>query len=160
MTNILKKIIDHLNNNNLSEAFDLCENNKDNKIKHVIFNIKGVIFFKQQKLEQAKKEFLKSIEVDKFFVDPYKNLFKLNLKAQDYNSAIDNGKKVIELETQKNSVSYFNLALAYDLNKDYKKAIELYKTLENQNFKEKKFLFNNIAKCFLGAQSIDEAKNY
>ena len=160
MTNILKKIIDHLNNNNLSEAFDLCENNKDNKIKHVIFNIKGVIFFKQQKLEQAKKEFLKSIEVDKFFVDPYKNLFKLNLKAQDYNSAIDNGKKVIELETQKNSVSYFNLALAYDLNKDYKKAIELYKTLENQNFKEKKFLFNNIAKCFLGAQNIDEAKNY
>ena len=160
MTNILKKIIDHLNNNNLSEAFDLCENSKDNKIKHVIFNIKGVIFFKRQKLEQAKKEFLKSIEADKFFVDPYKNLFKLNLKVQDYKSAIDNGKKVIDLETQKNSVSYFNLALAYDLNKDYKKAIDLYKAVEISNFKEKKILFNNLAKCFLGAQNIDEAKNY
>ncbi len=160
MTDFLKKIIDHLNNNNLSEAFELCENNKDNKIKHVILNIKGVIFFKQQKLEQAKKEFLNSIEVNKSFVDPYKNLFKLNLKAQDYKSAIKNGKKVIELEIKKNSVSYFNLALAYDLNKDYKKAIDLYKAVEISNFKEKKILFNNIAKCFLGAQNIDEAKNY
>ena len=139
MTDILKKIIDHLNNNNLSEAFNLCENNEDNKIKHVIYNIKGVIFFKQQKLELAKKEFLKSIEADKSFVDPYKNLFKLNLKAQDYKFAINNGKKVIELETQKNSVSYFNLALAYDLNKDYKKAINLYKAIEFSKFKA---LFN------------------
>ncbi len=160
MTDILKKIINHLNNNNLSEAFDLCENNKDNKIKHVIFNIKGVIFFKQQKLEQAKKEFLSSIEVDKSFVDPYKNLFKLYLKVHDYTSAIKNGKKVIELEIQKNPVSYFNLALAYDMNKDYKKAIDLYKTVEILNFKEKKILFNNIAKCFLGTQNINEAKNY
>ena len=48
--------------------------NKDNKIEHLILNIKGVIFFKQQKFEQAKKEFLKSIELDKSFIDPYKNL--------------------------------------------------------------------------------------
>ncbi len=160
MKDILKKIINHLNNNNLSEAFNLCENNENNKIKHVIFNIKGVIFFKQQKLEQAKKEFLKSIEIDKSFVDPYKNLFKLNLKTQDYKSAIQNGKKVIELEIQKNSVSYFNLALAYDLNKDYKRAIDLYKAVDISNFKEKKILFNNLAKCFLGDQNIEEAKNY
>ena len=160
MTDILKKIINHLNNNNLSEAFDLCENNEDNKIKHIISNIKGVIFFKQQKLEQAKKEFLKSIETGKSFIDPYKNLLKLNLKTQDYKSAIKNGKKIIELEVQKNSVSYFNLALAYDLNKEYKRAIDLYKTAEISNFKEKKILFNNIAKCFLGAQNINEAKNY
>ncbi len=160
MKDILKKIINNLNNNNLSEAFNLCENNENNKIKHVIFNIKGVIFFKQQKLEQAKKEFLKSIEIDKSFVDPYKNLFKLNLKTQDYKSAIQNGKKVIELEIQKNSVSYFNLALAYDLNKDYKRAIDLYKAVDISNFKEKKILFNNLAKCFLGAQNINEAKYY
>ena len=29
MADFLKKIIDHLNNNNLSVAFDLSENNKD-----------------------------------------------------------------------------------------------------------------------------------
>ena len=45
MAEILKKIINHLNNNNLSEAFILCENNKDKKIDHIILNIKGVILF-------------------------------------------------------------------------------------------------------------------
>ncbi len=160
MADVLKKIIEYLNNDKLFEALDLCENNKDNKIEHLISNIKGVIFFKKQKFDQAKKEFLKSIELDKSFIDPYKNLFKLNLKTQDYESAIKNGKKVIELEIQKNPISYFNLALAYDLNKDYKKALDIYKIVENLNFKEKKILFNNLAKCFLGDRNIDEAKNY
>ena len=160
MADILKKIIEYLNNDKLFEAFDLCENNKDNKIEHLILNIKGVIFFKQQKFEQAKKEFLKSIELDKSFIDPYKNLFKLNLKTQDYDSAIKNGKKVIELEIKKNPISYFNLALVYDLKKDYKKAVDLYKIVETLDFKEKKILFNNLAKSFLGDQNIDEAKNY
>ena len=160
MADVLKKIIEYLNNDKLFEAFDLCENNKDNKIEHLILNIKGVIFFKQQKFVQAKKEFLKSIELDKSFIDPYKNLFKLNLKTQDYDSAIKNGKKVIELEIKKNPISYFNLALVYDLKKDYKKAVDLYKIVETLDFKEKKILFNNLAKSFLGDQNIDEAKNY
>ena len=76
MADILKKIIEYLNNDKLFEAFDLCENNKDNKIEHLILNIKGVIFFKQNKLEQAKIDFLKSIDLDQIFYDPYKNLFK------------------------------------------------------------------------------------
>ncbi len=160
MADILKKIINNLNNDNLSEAIYLCENSKDIKIQHIILNIKGVIFFKQQKFEKAKIEFLKSIELDESFIDPYKNLFKLNLKAQDFKSAISNGKKVIELEIKKNAISYFNLALAYDLNKDYKKAIGLYKIVESLNFKEKKILYNNLAKCFLGDQNIYEAKDY
>tara|TARA_B100001057_G_scaffold19897_1_gene18457 strand:- start:68 stop:1795 length:1728 start_codon:yes stop_codon:yes gene_type:complete len=160
MAEILKKIINHLNNNNLSEAFILCENNKDKKIDHIILNIKGVILFKEQKFNLAKIEFLNSIQSDKTFIDPYKNLLKLNLKIQDFKSAIEIGKKILELEIKKDPISYFNLALAYDLNKDYKKAIELYKTVETLDFKEKKILFNNLAKCFLGNQNIHEAKNY
>ena len=158
MADILKKVIDLLNNNHLSEAFEVCENNKDKKIEHVILNIKGVILFKQQKFDLAKVEFLKSIELNKNFIDPYKNLFQLDLKAQDFKSAIKNSKKILELDIQKNSISYFNLALAYDLDKNYKKAIDLYKTAETLNFKEKKILFNNIAKCFLGLNKIKDAK--
>ena len=160
MAETLKKIIQHLNNDNLLEAFALCETSEDKKIEHIIFNIKGVILFKQQKLALAKIEFLKSINLDKSFIDPYKNLFKLNLRSQDYKSAIENAGKILELDNQKNPISYFNLALAYDLNKDYIKAIELYKIVETLNFKEKKILFNNLAKCYLGAQNIDQAKNY
>jgi tetratricopeptide (TPR) repeat protein len=57
-------------------------------------------------------------------------------------------------------LSYFNLALAYDLNNDFKKAIEFYKIVETSNLKEKKILFNNLAKCFLRNENILEAKNY
>jgi len=160
MAETLKKIIDYINNDNLSGAFALCETSDDKKIEHIIFNIKGVILFKQQKLELAKIEFLKSIKLDKSFIDPYKNLFKLNLRFKNYKSAIENARKILELDIQKDPISYFNLALAHDLNKDYKKAIELYKTVESLNFKEKKILFNNLAKCFLGDQNISEAKNY
>ena len=160
MAETLKKIIDYINENNLDKANELCEQNTDKKIEHVIKNIKGVISLKRQKFEIAKSEFLKSIELDKKFIDPYKNLFKLNLKIGDFKSAIENGKKIIELDIQKNSISYFNLALAHDLNKDYTKAIEIYKIADNLNFKEKKILFNNMAKCFWGAQQIDNAKHY
>ena len=160
MAETLKKIIDYINENNLDKANELCDQNTDKKIEHVIKNIKGVISLKRQKFEIAKSEFLKSIELDKKFIDPYKNLFKLNLKIGDFKSAIENGKKIIELDIQKNSISYFNLALAHDLNKDYTKAIEIYKIADNLNFKEKKILFNNMAKCFWGAQQIDNAKHY
>ena len=160
MTENLKKIMDYLNNNDLEKAYELCSKNSDKKIEHIIFNIKGVISFKKQKLKKAKSEFLKSIELNKDFIDPYKNLLKLNLKIQDFKSAVENGKKVIDLDDQKNPISYFNLALAYDFNKNYKKAIENYKIVANLNFKEKKILFNNMAKCSLGAQQINDAKYY
>ena len=155
----LKLIKPHLSQDISKNLLDKILN-KNNRI----FGYKTREYIKDvgtlDRVEQAKKDFLKSIELDKSFIDPYKNLFKLNLKTQDYDSAIKNGKKVIELEIKKNPISYFNLALAYDLNKDYKKAIDLYKIVEKLNFKEKKILFNNLAKCFLANKNIDEAKNY
>ena len=160
MSDILKEIINHFNNNHLDKALDLCEANNEKKIAHLINNIKGAILFKQQKYELAKNEFLKSIDLDEKFLDPHKNLFKLNIKLKDYESAIINGKNVIKLESTKNPLSYFNLALAYDLNNDFKKAIEFYKIVETSNLKEKKILFNNLAKCFLRNENILEAKNY
>ena len=156
----LKKIINYLNNNDLDKAYQLCCQNSNIKIEYIINNIKGVILLKKKKLENAKSKFLKSIELNKNFVDPYKNLLKLNLMKKDFKSAIENGNKVIELDVKKNPLSYFNLALAYDLNKDYKKAIEIYKIVETLNFKEKKILFNNMAKCSLGAQQIKNAEYY
>ena len=95
MAETLKKIIDYLNENNLDKAYELCDQNTDKKIEHVIKNIKGVISLKRKKFEIAKSEFLKSIELDKKFIDPYKNLFKLNLKIGDFKSAIENAKKII-----------------------------------------------------------------
>ena len=105
MEAILKKIIAYLNNNQLIEALQLCEKNTERKIEHLILNIKGVIFFKQNKFELAKQNFLKSIDFNQKFIDPHKNLFKLHLRQQDYILAIENGKKVIEYENEKNPLS-------------------------------------------------------
>ena len=160
MSNFLKEIINHFNNNHLDEALNLCEASNEKKIAHIITNIKGAILFKQQNYKSAKKEFLKSIDLDEKFLDPHKNLFKLNLRLKDYRSAIENGKNVIKLESTKNPLSYFNLALAFDFSNDFKKAIELYKIVETLNFKEKKILFNNLARCYLNKNDILEAKNY
>ena len=53
MSNFLKEIINHFNNNHLDEALNLCEASNEKKIAHIITNIKGAILFKQQKYELA-----------------------------------------------------------------------------------------------------------
>ncbi len=160
MAEILNKIIDNLNNNRLTTALNLCEENKDKKIEHIIFNIKGVILFKQKNYELAKIEFIKSIKKDKRFIDPHKNLYKTHLKLKNFKSAILNALNVIELDNTENPLSFFNLALAYDLDENFNKAIKIYKKIEFSDFKEKKILFNNLAKCYLNEENINEAENY
>ncbi len=160
MAEILDNIIDNLNNDRLTTALKLCEQNKDEKIEHIISNIKGVILFKQKNYKLAKTEFVKSINKDKKFIDPYKNLFKVHLKLKNFKSAILNALNVIELDNTENPLSFFNLALAYDLDENFEKAIEIYKKIEKSEFKEKKILFNNLAKCYLSTENINEAENY
>ena len=128
--------------------------------KHVIFNIKGVIFFKQNKFDLAKLNFLKSREIDNQFIDPYKNLYELHIKKQEYSLAIENGKKIVDLEKQKNPLSYFKLAYAYDLNRNFNEAICNYKIVEKSNFPEKKLLFNNLGSCYLGINKLKIAEKY
>ena len=101
MTEKFQKIIEYIKNDNLDKAYELSDVISDEEDEHIINNIKGVILFKKQKLDSAKKFFLKSIKIDKNFIDPHKNLFKLNLKIQDYESAIDNAKKIIDLDDPK-----------------------------------------------------------
>ena len=61
MVEILKKITENLNKDNLDKAYDLCEKNLEKKIEHIISNIKGVILFKKQKFKSAESEFFKSL---------------------------------------------------------------------------------------------------
>ena len=160
MKNLLEKILDCLNKNQLTKALDLCEKNKDKNIEHIILNIKGVVFFKQKKFEFAKFNFNKSKDLKEDFLDPYKNLYQLHLKTKEFEIAIKNIKKIIELEKNQNPISIFNLGLAYDLSKNYSKAIETYKIIEDNNFKEKKLLFNNLGSCYLANNSLLESTKY
>ena len=160
MDNPIKVIIDSVNKGELDKALSLCDISNNHKNKHVIFNIKGVIFFKQNKFDLAKLNFLKSREIDNQFIDPYKNLYELHIKKQEYSLAIENGKKIVDLEKQKNPLSYFKLAYAYDLNRNFSEAICNYKIVEKSNFREKKLLFNNLGSCYSAINKLKIAEKY
>ena len=160
MDNPIKVIIDSVNKGELDKALSLCDISNNHKIKHIIFNIKGVILFKQNKFDLAKLNFLKSREIDNQFIDPYKNLYELHIKKQEYSLAIENGKKIVDLEKQKNPLSYFKLAYAYDLNRNFSEAICNYKIVEKSNFREKKLLFNNLGSCYSAINKLKIAEKY
>ena len=160
MDNPIKVIIDSVNKGELDKALSLCDISNNHNNKHIIFNIKGVIFFKQNKFDLAKLNFLKSIKIDNQFIDPYKNLYELHIKKHEYSLAIENGKKIAELEKQKNPLSYFKLAYAYDLNRNFNEAICNYKIVEKSNFREKKLLFNNLGSCYSAINKLKIAEKY
>ncbi len=160
MDNPIKKIIESINEGELDKALMLCDTENNHKIKHIILNTRGVIFFKQNKFDLAKLNFLKSIELDNQFIDPYKNLYELHIKKQEFEISIEYGQKILKLEKQKNPISYFKLAYAYDLNRDFNNAIDNYKIVENFNFADKKLLFNNLGSCYLGINKIKIAEKY
>ena len=92
--NELDQIINFLKKNQLNEAFELCNKNHNKQIEHIILNFKGAINFKQKKYELAKNFFLKSIEIKENFIDPFKNLYLLSLKTEDFSSAVSYAEKI------------------------------------------------------------------
>ena len=125
--NNLEQIVNFFKNNKLNEALELCNQNKNNQIEHIVLNLKGAINFKQQKYELAKNNFLKSLEVKENFIDPYKNLYLLSLKTEDFTSAVTYAEKIIKIEKSKNPQSYYKLGYACELNGNYNDAINFYK---------------------------------
>ena len=161
MTNkIFKDIVENYQKGNFSEALKLCNETREDKNLHTIYNIKGAIHVKQNELIKAKSSFLKSIEINKNFLDPYKNLYLIYIKSNDLKSAINCSKKVIEIETKKNPISFFNLAYVYELNNNLKIAIEYYLISDELNFQDKANLYNNLGNCYLRLNKIDKSEQY
>ena len=144
INNELDQIVNFLKNNQHSEALDLCNKSSNKQIEHIILNFKGAIYFKQQNYELAKNNFLKSIESKENFIDPYKNLYLLSLKCEDFADAVKFAEEVIKIEKLKNPESYYKLAYACELNGNYNDAINFYKNSESLGFADKKSLYNNL----------------
>ena len=158
--NELDQIINFLKKNQLNEAFELCNKNHNKQIEHIILNFKGAINFKQQKYELAKNYFLKSIEIKENFIDPFKNLYLLGLKTEDFASAVTYAEKIIKLEKSKNSQSYYKLGYACELNGNYNDAIYFYKTSESLGFDDKKSIYNNLGVVYLKVNNTIESEKY
>ena len=48
LNNYLKDIFDLLNKNEFNKALELCDQNTEIKIEHIVYNFKGVIYLKKK----------------------------------------------------------------------------------------------------------------
>jgi tetratricopeptide (TPR) repeat protein len=158
--NSILEIINLINNNHLDRALDFINNKKDIKQKNIILNLKGVIYFKKKNYKLAKESFLESIKNNENFLDPYKNLYLLNLNHQNFNEAINYAKKITQLEENHKPESFFKLAHAYEMNGNLNEAIKYYEYSYKIGFEDKKLLYNNLGNIYLKLDKLDRSEDY
>ena len=54
----LKDIVDSIKKKDLDKGLELCDSIENNSNKHVIFNLRGVIYLLKDKLDLAESNFL------------------------------------------------------------------------------------------------------
>ena len=157
--NNFEEIIHNLKIKNFDKALELCSSYEDFKNKHIIFNIKGVIYTQKGNYQTAEEYFLKSSNLDKKFVDPVKNLYLLQLKNNNFLKLLIYAKKLINFDYYNPSFNYF-LAYALELNNETNQAIEFYKKNIDLNGSEKKKSFNNIASIYFFKKKYKDALEF
>ncbi len=70
----------------------------------------GIEYYDKYEPEKAKNELLKAIEKDPAFIEPYLVLVNIYVEAKQYETAIDQYKKVVALNPNYFANSYYNLA--------------------------------------------------
>ena len=103
--------------------------NQDNKNKEAYNNL-GTIFRLNKNYEDAKKNFVRSLELDPNFVEAHVNLGNLYFELNDYENSISTFKKATDINNN-NALAHYNLGLVYQSIGDNEKAIkEMNKVLE------------------------------
>ena len=150
----LKIIVENIKNKNFLNALKLCEIYKNKKNKHIILNLKGIIFLSQNKFEEAEINFLESQKINATFIDPVKNLFLMYFKKNDSKKILIYAKKLFEMD-KLNPVFNYQLGFALEKNFIFDEAIKYYKNCINYNGKEKIKALNNIGVIY---SNINKAK--
>lgn len=156
----IEKIIDLFKQNKTDDALKLCDEIRDVNNEHIILNIKGTIYHEKKNFSLSKQNFLKSIKIKPNYLEAYKNLYIVCLENSNYADAVKYVSRLINIEENKNPISYYQLAYAYEMNGMLVDAIRNYKISENLGFKNKKILFNNLGNVLLRKKNIKEAENY
>lgn len=149
----LKKIVENIKNKNFINALKLCEIYKNEKNKHIIFNLKGVIFLSQNKFEEAEINFLESQKINDAFIDPVKNLFLMYFKKNDSKKILIYAKKLVQMD-KLNPVFNYQLGFALEQNFIFDEAIKYYKNCINYNGKDKIKALNNIGVIYSNINKI------
>ena len=156
LNNYLKNIFDLFKNNEFEKALELCEQNKQKKINHIIYNFKGAIYLKKKKLIKAEECFLDSIKFNKDFIDPYKNLFIIYNNNKKFNNLLEIAFKILEFD-KKNPIYNFQTGFALEKNGYLSSSIEYYEKAYTLGFKDKKKISNNLANVYYNLRKIDKS---
>jgi outer membrane protein OmpA-like peptidoglycan-associated protein/tetratricopeptide (TPR) repeat protein len=70
----------------------------------------GLEYYDKYQSEKAREEFLKAVEKDPMFIEPYLVLVNIYVEAKDYDSAIKQYKRVVDINPNYFSNSYYNMA--------------------------------------------------
>ncbi len=144
----LKNIIQSINDKDLDKALKLCKLYENKKNSDIILNLKGVVYLLKNDLDMAENSFLRSIKINKSFLDPLKNLYTVYHKRKKINEMLSVAYELVDKDN-KNPSFYYKLAYALEINKKYDEAIKNYENCNNLNGKEKKNALNNIGNIYL-----------
>jgi tetratricopeptide (TPR) repeat protein len=90
-----------------------------------LHNKAGISFLQLQRGAEAKKDFLRSIQMDKTYPEPHNNLGALYYNSGRFGPAVKEYRKAIQLNEQ-NASFHSNLGTAYFAQKDFGQAIKEY----------------------------------
>ena len=155
----LKDIVDNIKGRNFESALNFCELCENNKNKHIIENFRGAIYLLKGQIDLAEKNFKESFKLDNKFEDPIKNLYIICLKKKKYEEQLFFAKKLFELNSYNQSYNYL-LGYAFELNNNFKEAIEYYQKCIDLDGEDKKKALNNIGNIYLRKNKPKIALNY
>ena len=155
----LDEIIKNIKNNKLDYALELCKNYENDENKHIIFNLRGVIFFSKNDLNKAELNFLNSFKIKKNFIDAIKNLILIYNRKKNFEKFVFFAEKLVEIE-KTNPLFNFQLGYGYGEIQDYKKSIKFYKISIRLDHNYKHMVFNNIGSSYAKIQKYKISNRY
>ena len=80
----LNEIIQNIKDKNFDQALKLCDTYENEKNKHIIFNLRGAIYFSQNDLINAETNFVESFRINNNFIDSIKNLILIYNRKKNF----------------------------------------------------------------------------
>ena len=155
----LNEIVDNIKIKNFDLALKLCEIYQNTKNKHIILNLRGVIYFSQNNLDKAEIDFLNSFKINDVFIDPIKNLILIYNRKKKFHKSLFFAKKLVQID-KSNPQFNFQLGYAFGENHNYKKTIKYYKKCINLDQKYKYMVLNNMGSIYARIQKYKISNKY
>ena len=158
-SNKYKEVIDLIKLSKFNDVITILLSNKNQCVNDPIFyNLLGFAYDSISKTSDAKKNYLKSLELDSSFYEARFNLAVLNYKTHNYTEAEELFNQLIKIYKDDYN-SYYNLGIIKFELKQYDLAINFFKIAcsYNPNFYG---AYNHLAKAYEELQKYDYAIFY